>query len=106
MSKYTPDTWVIIRIKVGDSKPLFKVVGGWHGNYLEGNNWRINSGITNISYNKDTNNYNIEGSSGSNYIVHKSAERVSEATRSILSRVLSENMVEIVSIEEAISSLK
>ena len=43
----TPDKWVIIKIG-SDSESSFKVFGSWAGGYLDGDRWRLNSGITKI----------------------------------------------------------
>jgi hypothetical protein len=68
MSKYKPDRWVVLRIANGD-KPIYKVMGGWPGSYLDGASWRINSGITKIETEGDI--YKFYGSSGSTYTCHK-----------------------------------
>lgn len=48
METYTPDNWVVIKVKDGDSV-FYKVLGGWNGGYLTGSSWRINSGISRVS---------------------------------------------------------
>jgi len=42
---YYPDSWVIIRVK---ETGLYKVLGGWSGGYLQGDSWRMNSGIVRV----------------------------------------------------------
>jgi len=66
--EYTPDNWLIYHIK----DDLYKVVGGWSGGYLDGNYWRVNSGITEIEETDDS--YIVSGSSGSVYILRKNLE--------------------------------
>ena len=64
----TPDKWVIIKIGSG-SESNFKVFGSWAGGYLDGDRWRLNSGITKIE--EDQDNYYFYGWSGSCYQCHK-----------------------------------
>ena len=64
MSEYTPDNWVILKI-VNDSKILYKVLGGWSGGYLDGDSWRLNSGITHVE--EKPHHYEFHGYSGSVY---------------------------------------
>lgn len=67
MNNYTPDNWVIIKIKGDD--PHYKVLGGWSGGYTAGSSWRMNSGIVECRENKDC--YYFVGSSGSIYCCGK-----------------------------------
>lgn len=45
MSEYTPNKWEIVRLQDGDKEPVFKVLGGWSGGYLDGDSWRMSSGL-------------------------------------------------------------
>ena len=75
MSEYTPHNWVVIKftqqVKSGNTgygrteKVFYKVLGGWSGGYLDGDAWRMNSGITRVE--KDTDAWKFYGSSGSCY---------------------------------------
>ena len=67
MSEYYPDKWMIIRIEGTD--PHFRVFGSWSGGYLDGDSWRLNSGIESVV--EDGNYYNFIGHSGSVYRCHK-----------------------------------
>lgn len=60
---YTPDNWVIIKITGSD--PHYRVLAGWSGGYLDGDSWRMNSGITDVTEDEDA--YYFSGSSGSTY---------------------------------------
>ena len=52
---YTPDNWVVLKItntkRSGNTgygrteQVLYKVLAGWGGGYLDGDSWRMNSGI-------------------------------------------------------------
>jgi hypothetical protein len=67
MSNYTPDNWVIIKMKGDDSH--YRVLAGWSGGYTTGDSWRINSGITQVT--EDDKSYYFSGSSGSTYCCGK-----------------------------------
>lgn len=60
---YTPDNWVIIKIKGDD--PHYRVLAGWSGGYTTGDSWRLNSGITRAE--ETETHFNFYGASGSCY---------------------------------------
>lgn len=80
MSEYTPDTWVILEVKNND-ETFYRVLGGWSGGYLDGNSWRINSGITEVKEFDDY--FEFYGSSGSCYRCGKGMNRLSMATAGV-----------------------
>jgi hypothetical protein len=61
---YRPDNWVVI--KINGPHPHYRVLAGWSGGYLDGDSWRLNSGITKVQ--KDFNRLFFHGSSGSTYM--------------------------------------
>jgi len=66
MSEYTPDRWVVLKIKEGKGTfPFYKVLGGWSGSYIYGDSWRMNSGITSVFERENT--VDFYGESGSMY---------------------------------------
>jgi hypothetical protein len=67
MSEYYPDGWTIVKVEGSD--PHYRVFGSWSGGYLDGDSWRLNSGITRCI--KEQGNYIFEGTSGSIYICHE-----------------------------------
>ena len=67
MSNYTPDNWVVI--KMDGDKPHYRVLAGWSGGYLDGNSWKMNSGIVRVETDDDY--YYFYGLSGSCYSCHK-----------------------------------
>ena len=81
-SEYTPDNWVVIKftqqVKSGNTgygrteKVFYKVLGGWSGGYLDGDSWRLNSGIVDVE--ETTDSYIFIGGSGSRYICNKTQE--------------------------------
>jgi hypothetical protein len=63
MTIYTPDNWVILHIK-GPTEH-YRVLAGWSGGYLDGDSWKMNSGIVRVE--KTEEGYDFIGSSGSVY---------------------------------------
>ena len=60
----TPPNWVVVKIIQGD-ETFYKVFGGWRGGYLDGDRWKMNSGISRVE--EDDEYYYFEGFSGSCY---------------------------------------
>jgi hypothetical protein len=69
MSEYNPDKWVVVKIIGKDTPPIHKVFACWFGGYLDGDSWKLNSGITTVKENTDY--YFFDGSSGSCYACRK-----------------------------------
>jgi len=67
MSDYTCDNWVVIKMKGDD--PHYRLLVGTSGGYLDGDSWRMNSGITGVE--KQAYLYGFYGSSGSVYWCHQ-----------------------------------
>jgi hypothetical protein len=65
MSDYHPDKWVVVKITGKDTPPVHKVFACWYGGYLDGDSWKLNSGITTVK--ETTDYYFFDGSSGSCY---------------------------------------
>ena len=61
---HTPDYWVLIK-----TPDCYKVLAGWKGGYLYGDEWRLSSGVTNIIELKDM--WLITNQSGSQYYCGK-----------------------------------
>ena len=72
MNEYNPDGWGIVKIIPNDKEPIYKVFGSWGGGYLDGDSWRLNSGI--VSFSEDDEYYYFGGSSGSVYKCYKGGE--------------------------------
>jgi hypothetical protein len=89
-SKYTPNNWVIIKVK---ETGLFKVLGGWSGGYLDGDYWRLNSGIIKVEL--DGNYWLFYGNSGSIYKCHKDSYRLSHNTSGIYRQLDEEGLVDL-----------
>ena len=70
---YRTDNWVVIKIDDGND-PHYRVLAGWSGGYLEGDSWRMNSGITKVE--EDEAFYYFYGASGSRYRCCKESYRL------------------------------
>ena len=66
--EYRPDRWLMVSLTT-DSKVHYRVFATWGGGYLNGDSWKLNSGVTALRETKD--NFYFEGSSGSTYICNK-----------------------------------
>jgi hypothetical protein len=69
VNDYTPDNWVVIKFKGDD--PHYRILAGWSGGYLNGDAWRMNSGITDVE--EDPNAFRFRGATGSWYTCIKAA---------------------------------
>lgn len=71
---YEPDSWVIVEVPDSETGTVFhKVLGGWSGGYLDGDTWRLNSGITKVEAEDDMGVivFYLTGHSGSKYSVRE-----------------------------------
>ena len=64
-----PDKWVVVKIDNNLDEPLYKVFATWVGGYLNGDKWKLNSGIKSVE--SDDDYYYFIGHSGSCYKCHK-----------------------------------
>ena len=69
MIEYCPDKWIVVKIEGGKFPLTYKVFACWYGGYLNGDSWKLNSGITKVT--KEDKYYLFEGYSGSVYKCHK-----------------------------------
>jgi hypothetical protein len=83
--RYLPDRWVVIEVTTVKEK-IRKVLAGWSGGYLDGDSWRMNSGITSIT--KEEDHLLIHGHSGSVYVVDIECYGLSFLTSSILTQMM------------------
>ena len=95
---YEPDNWVIVEIEQDNGQPFHKVLGGWSGGYLDGNTWRMNSGIDRVVTDED--HYDIHGYSGSVYRCRKDTEGIRMNIANILEKLIDTGRVKQVSIED------
>jgi hypothetical protein len=67
---YNPDRWLVVKLTdTVNSISHYRVFATWRGGYLNGDSWRMNSGIASVTFEDDY--YNFVGSSGSIYCCHK-----------------------------------
>lgn len=70
MREYKPDNWVVLKIKDGKlDSGWYKVLAGWSGGYLDGDSWRMNSGVAEVT--EDGDYLLFHGYTGSVYRCHK-----------------------------------
>lgn len=110
MSYYTPDGYEVLKIKVcGQDNITLKVFGSWSGGYLGSDTWRVNSGVVSIKDQGD--NYIVEGYSGSQYILSKTANHITAYNKGVLEDMIGElksygHQADIISVEDAISIIR
>jgi hypothetical protein len=82
----TPDKWVVLKLN-NASETYYKVFGSWAGGYLDGDRWKMNSGIASVE--EDDNYYYFIGYSGSCYKCHKKGYGIMTSySQSILDNLL------------------
>jgi len=69
MNTCTPDKWVVVKIEGKDVPLTYKVFACWYGGFLNGDSWKMNSGINKVT--KKKNCWYFEGFSGSTYECYK-----------------------------------
>ena len=84
---YRPDIWQVIEI-TSPTETIYKVFATWYGGYTAGEQWKLNSGITQV--NLQDNTVEFTGTSGSVYICprHGSAYRTTAYSYGILKQFL------------------
>jgi hypothetical protein len=66
-----PDRWVVVALSLnGESSK--KVLAGWYGGYLNGDSWKLSSGITQVTKEGDK-VFHFDNASGSRYTCQKGA---------------------------------
>ena len=82
MSEYSPDSWVVLKVKAGKGTfPFYKVLAGWGG----GDSWRMNSGIS-LVFDRE-NEIHFHGESGSLYRCPKGAYGLRMSTAGIYNKL-------------------
>lgn len=81
---YNPDRWVIVKI-TNKKETIYKVLAGWSGGYLDGQSWRMNSGISRVESTET--HYMFSGQSGNVYNCHKNAYGVNMIMSSIIAQM-------------------
>jgi hypothetical protein len=89
MSDYTPDRWVVVKI-TAPNVLLYKVFACWYGGYAGSDSWKMNSGITKVTFNLENYCYYFEGYSGSVYGCYKDSYGTNSYGGSVLNRFIEE----------------
>ena len=76
MNSFQPDRWVVI-----DIGGLQKVLAAWSGGYLGSDDWRLSSGVLEITEDEDF--FIIKNHSGSVYRCHKKQEGMTYLSSSV-----------------------
>lgn len=100
--KYTPDRWILVEIEGADEK-IYKVFCTWLGGYVQGESWRINSGITSVNK-EGPGAYALNGRSGSTYFVYTGNYGTSVYTQGVLDSLPKE--VRVMTEREALEYLR
>ena len=92
-----PDKWAIMKVLVSNGTVLYKVLAGRRGGFLDGDSWRINSGIVDIHDAGDE--LVFHGYSGSTYVCHKSAYGATPLSNSVFQNLRTQAEAEGVQLE-------
>jgi len=92
----TPERWVILKMPEDN---CYKVFATWSGGYLDGDRWKLNSGIEKVE--QDDNFYYFVGFSGSCYKCHKSGYGITTSYgHMILNKIIEQGDGQIELMEE------
>ncbi len=86
MSEYIPDKWVIVEISGSDIPITYKVFSCWYGGWAGSDSWKLNSGITKVTFGGDV--YSFDGYSGSVYECHKNCYGTNMYGHGVLSNMI------------------
>lgn len=88
----SPERWVVVKIE--NDSPYYKVFGSWAGGYLDGDRWRMNSGIARVE--EDLDYYYFYGHSGSCYQCHKKGYGVATSySQGILDNIMTRSPIAV-----------
>jgi len=98
MSEYCPDKWLVVKISSDQyQQPVHKVFACWYGGYLGSDSWKLNSGITKATFDKNV--YSFEGSSGSVYSCYKDNYGTNGYGSDVLSNIIAKAGMNGITIE-------
>lgn len=97
---YMPDGYVFLLI----NNEIVKVFCAWSGGFAQADSWRINSATESIVEKKDC--YLVYGYSGSLYRLSKSGGHINSYCQGVLNKILKEDVVKQITVEQAIEFLK
>jgi len=84
-----PDKFIVLKMTKKTEEPIYKVFASWYGGYLDGDSWKINSGIVDIEI--DGEMINFIGYSGSIYQCHKKSYGTSSYSQGILNNIINKS---------------
>ncbi|MDC7248620.1 MAG: hypothetical protein PQJ49_01715 [Sphaerochaetaceae bacterium] len=93
---YNPDKFIVLKIG-GDRNPIYKVFATWVGGYLNGDRWRLNSGIVKVTQEGDL--INFYGDSGSCYTCHVKTYGTNGYSQGVLDNIFAQANKQKISIE-------
>lgn len=96
-NEYIPDKWLVVKIEGGKFPLTYKVFACWYGGYLNGNSWKMNSGITKVTKEEDF--YLFEGYSGSVYKCHEKTYGFNMYGHGVLQNIINKSKEAGVSVE-------
>jgi hypothetical protein len=89
MTTYNPNRWLVVSV-TQNTKTHYRVFGVWGGGYLNGDSWKLNSGITKATLVDGV--YHFEGSSGSVYECRQNSYGSSGYGWGILNSIIENSM--------------
>lgn len=96
-----PDKWIVVQL-IHNETSVYKIFATWMGGYLDGDSWKLNSGIESVS--NDDEYYYFKGYSGSVYKCHKNNYGIATSfTRNVVEnfkKVITENGSELLLYDE------
>lgn len=94
-----PDGFVVLKYE-----GMYKLFSVWRGGYLGNDSWRLNSGITRITFENDI--YTVYGNSSTVYQVHKHMfGRLGVYCEGVLKQIIGDNDVEVIDIDQCYMEL-
>ena len=96
--EYNPDRWLMVKLTNYKNEVHYRVFATWGGGYLNGDSWKLNSGVISLRETKD--NFYFEGSSGSTYICNKKSYGSTGYGFGVLSGLITRSLEQGTIIEE------
>lgn len=89
MATYSPDKWVVVKVTAGKERPYYRVFASWRGGYVDGDSWKLSSGIVGVK--KEDDFFFFNNFSGSTYSCHKDSYGTIFYSESILKRMIEDH---------------
>lgn len=96
--EYVPDNWVLVRINHPDGDDHVRVCAGWSGGYLDGNSWRLSSGVVKVE--EDDTHYRFHNDSGSIYVCRKESECIRVNNAGVFNRLTKDPDINRITVDE------